>query len=351
MEHHVYFVDALHQGRRLDAFLVSHLPAHSRSHLKGLIESGLITVDGVPAKPSLHVRRGQRIEITIPPPPRAEIVPEALPLDVIFEDEQVLVVNKPPGLVVHPGAGRSGGTLANAVLARVPQMAGVGSALRPGIVHRLDKDTSGLLMVAKTPRAYRALQSQVAGRTISRIYIALVDGVLGRDEGTIDAPIGRHPHHRTRMAVVPRGRPAVTRYRVRERFAHHTLVEVQLVTGRTHQIRVHFAHLGYPVAGDPVYGRADEIRVHFAHLGYPVAGDPVYGRADDLGIGRQALHAFHLKFTHPTSSRTLEFEAPLPADLSAAIARARAEGLSSSRRKGTPQHRAGKRESRRSKRR
>src|SRR5712692_10118325 len=201
MEHHVYFVDALHQGRRLDAFLVSHLPAHSRSHLKGLIESGLITVDGVPAKPSLHVRRGQRIEITIPPPPRAEIVPEALPLDVIFEDEQVLVVNKPPGLVVHPGAGRSGGTLANAVLARVPQMAGVGSALRPGIVHRLDKDTSGLLMVAKTPRAYRALQSQVAGRTISRIYIALVDGVLGRDEGTIDAPIGRHPRAAGRHAL------------------------------------------------------------------------------------------------------------------------------------------------------
>lgn len=328
MEHHVYFVDTLHQGRRLDAFLVSHLPAHSRSHLKGLIESGLITVDGVPAKPSLHVRRGQRIEITIPPPPRAEIIPEALPLDVIFEDEQVLVVNKPPGLVVHPGAGRAGGTLANAVLARVPQMAGVGSTLRPGIVHRLDKDTSGLLMVAKTPRAYRALQSQVAGRTVSRTYIALVDGVLGRDEGTIDAPIGRHPHHRTRMAVVPRGRPAVTRYRVRERFAHHTLVEVQLVTGRTHQIRV-----------------------HFAHLGYPVAGDPVYGRADDLGIGRQALHAFRLKFTHPTSDRTLEFEAPLPADLSAGITRARAKGLSASQRKGTPQHRAVKRESRRSKRR
>ena len=326
MEHHVYFVDALFQGRRLDAFLVSHLPAHSRSRLKGLIESGHITVDGAPAKPALRVRRGQRIEITIPPPPPAEIAPEALPLDVIFEDDQLLVVNKPPGLVVHPGAGRRGGTLANAVLARVPQMAGVGSALRPGIVHRLDKDTSGLLMVAKSPRAYRALQSQVAARTVSRTYLALVDGVLARDEGTIDAPIGRHPHHRTRMAVVPRGRAAVTRYRVRERFTHHTLVEVQLVTGRTHQIRV-----------------------HFAHLGYPVAGDPVYGRADDLSIGRQALHAFRLKFTHPTSGRTLEFEAPIPGDLSAGIARARAEGLSASRRKGTPQHRAAERDSRKRK--
>ncbi len=327
MEHHVYFVDAPFQGRRLDAFLVSHLPAHSRSQLKGLIESGFITVDGALAKPALRVRRGQRIEITIPPPPPAEIVPEALPLDVIFEDDQLLVVNKPPGLVVHPGAGRPGGTLANAVLARVPQMAGVGGALRPGIVHRLDKDTSGLLMVAKTPGAFRALQSQVAARTVSRAYVALIDGVLARDEGTVDAPIGRHPHHRTRMAVVRRGRAAVTRYRVRERFAHHTLVEVQLVTGRTHQIRV-----------------------HFAHLGYPVAGDSVYGQADDLGIGRQALHAFRLKFTHPTSGRTLEFEAPLPADLSAAIARARAEGLSASRRKGTPQHRVAERDSRRRKR-
>lgn len=323
MEHHVYFVDGLFQGRRLDAFLVSHLPAHSRSQLKGLIEAGHITVDGAPAKPALRVRRGQRIEITIPPPPPAEIAPEALPLDVIFEDDQLLVVNKPPGLVVHPGAGRTGGTLANAVLARVPQMAGVGSALRPGIVHRLDKDTSGLLMVAKTPQAYRVLQSQVAARTVSRTYLALVDGVLARDEGTIDAPIGRHPHHRTHMAVVPRGRAAVTRYRVRERFAHHTLVEVQLVTGRTHQIRV-----------------------HFAHLGNPVAGDPVYGGADDLGIGRQALHAFRLKFTHPTSGRVVEFEAPLPADLTAGIARARAEGLPASQRKGTPQHRTARRESR-----
>jgi 23S rRNA pseudouridine1911/1915/1917 synthase len=323
MEHHVYFVDGLFQGRRLDAFLVTHLPAHSRSQLKGFIEAGLITVDGASAKPALRVRRGQRIEITIPPPPPAEIVPEAMPLDVVFEDEQLLVVNKPPGLVVHPGAGRTGGTLANAVLARVPHMAGVGSALRPGIVHRLDKDTSGLLMVAKTPQAYRVLQSQVAARTVSRTYLALVDGVLPRDEGTIDAPIGRHPHHRTRMAVVPRGRAAVTRYRVRERFADHTLVEVQLVTGRTHQIRV-----------------------HFAHLGYPVAGDPVYGRADDLGIGRQALHAFRLKFTHPTSGRSLQFEAPLPADLMAGLARARAEGLFASQRKGTPQHRTTQRKTR-----
>jgi 23S rRNA pseudouridine1911/1915/1917 synthase len=328
MEHHVYFVDATSEGRRLDAFLVAHLRAYSRSQLKGLIDSGHITVDGAPAKPALHVRRGQRIEVTISPPPPAGITPEALPLDVVFEDDQLLVINKPPGLVVHPGAGRPGGTLANAVLARVPQMAGVGSALRPGIVHRLDKDTSGLLMVAKTPLAYRDLQSQVAARTVSRTYLALLDGVLPRDEGTIDAPIGRHPTHRVRMAVVPRGRAAVTRYQVRERFARHTLVEVQLVTGRTHQIRV-----------------------HFAHLGYPVAGDPMYGRADDLRIGRQALHAFRLRFTHPVSRRVLEFEAPLPVDLSAGIERARAERLPPSRRQGSPKHQGQGRESRRSKRR
>lgn len=315
-EHHVYFVDALSTGRRLDAFLVAHLPAHSRSQLKALIDGGHITVDGAHAKPALRVRRGQRIEVTVPPPPPAGIAPEALTLDIIFEDEQVLVINKPPGLVVHPGAGRRGGTLANAVLARVPEIAHVGSALRPGIVHRLDKDTSGLLMVAKTPEAYRSLQSQVTARTVSRTYLALVCGQLPRDEGVIDAPIGRHPRHRTRMAVVPRGRAALTRYRVRERFARHTLVEVQLVTGRTHQIRV-----------------------HFAHLGHPVAGDPVYGRGEDLGIGRQALHAFKLRFAHPQSARELTFEAPIPADFRAAIERARAEGLPRARRRGTPQRR------------
>jgi 23S rRNA pseudouridine1911/1915/1917 synthase len=315
MEHHIYFVDAGHEGYRLDAFLVTHLPAHSRSQLQGFIESGHVMVDGTAAKPALRVRRGQRIEVTVPPPPPAGIAPEARPLDVIFEDDQLLVINKPPGLTVHPGAGRPGGTLANALLARVPEMAGVGSVLRPGIVHRLDKDTSGLLMVAKTPQAYRGLQSQVAARTVSRTYLALVHGVLPHDEGSIDAPIGRHPRHRTRMAVVPRGREAVTRYRVRQRFARYTLVEVQLVTGRTHQIRVHFAHLGHPVAGDPVYA----------------------GRPDDLAIGRQALHAFRLRFTHPTSGRELGFEAAPPADLVAGIERARAEGSPPGQRKGRPQ--------------
>ncbi len=311
-EHHVYFVDAAHEGSRLDAFLAAHLRAHSRSRIKALIEAGHVTVERAAARPALHVRRGQRIEVVVPPPPPAGVTPEAIPLDVVYEDDHLLVINKPPGLTVHPGAGRPSGTLVNAILARVPGLTGVGGAQRPGIVHRLDKDTSGLLVVAKTPQAYLALQSQVASRQVGRTYLALVSGALPHHEGTIDAPIGRHPRHRTRMAVVPRGREAITRYRVAERFARHTLVEVQLVTGRTHQIRVHFAHLGHPVAGDPVYA----------------------GRPDDLGVGRQALHAFRLRFTHPVSGREMAFEVPLPADLLAAVDRARAQGPAGDRRMG-----------------
>jgi len=200
----------------------------------------------------------------------------------------------------------------NAVLARVPGLAGVGSRQRPGIVHRLDKDTSGLLVVAKTPVAYASLSSQVARRTVNRTYLALVHGVLPHDERTITAPIGRHPRHRTRMAVVSRGREAITRYRVLERLARYTLVEAHLVTGRTHQIRVHFAHIGHPVAGDPVYA----------------------GRPDELGIGRQALHAHRLQFLHPASGKEMAFEAPPPADFTAAVERARAQGAAQDRRKG-----------------
>lgn len=305
-------MDAAHAATRLDAFLTAHLRAHSRSRIKALVEGGYVTVDGAPAKPALHVRRGQRIEVVVPPPPPAAVTPEAIPLDVVYEDAHLLVVNKPPGLTVHPGAGRSSGTLANAIVARVPNLAGVGGPQRPGIVHRLDKDTSGLMVVAKTPQAYHALQAQVAGRAVGRTYLALVNGVVPADEGVIAAPIGRHPRHRTRMAVVPRGRAAVTRYRVVERFARHTLVEAELVTGRTHQIRVHFAHLGHPVAGDPVYG----------------------GRPDELGVGRQALHAFRLRFAHPVSGAEMTFVTPPPQDVAAAVERARAQGMERGRRTG-----------------
>ncbi|HTE03711.1 MAG TPA: RluA family pseudouridine synthase [bacterium] len=311
-EHHIYYVDAAHEDVRLDTFLTAHLRAHSRSHIKALIETGHITVDGGTAKPALHLRRGQRVEVVVPPPPPATVAPEDISLPVVFEDEHLLVINKPPALTVHPGAGRPSGTLVNAVLARVPGLARVGSRQRPGIVHRLDKDTSGLLVVAKTPVAYASLSSQVARRTVNRTYLALVHGVLPHEERTITAPIGRHPRHRTRMAVVPRGREAITRYRVLERLARYTLVEAHLVTGRTHQIRVHFAHIGHPVAGDPVYA----------------------GRPDELGIGRQALHAHRLQFVHPASGKEMAFEAPPPADFAAAVERARAQGAAQDRRKG-----------------
>ena len=311
-EHHIYYVDAAHEDVRLDTFLTAHLRAHSRSHIKALIETGHITVDGGTAKPALQLRRGQRVEVVVPPPPPATVAPEDISLPVVFEDEHLLVINKPPALTVHPGAGRPSGTLVNAVLARVPGLARVGSRQRPGIVHRLDKDTTGLLVVAKTSVAYASLSSQVARRTVNRTYLALVHGVLPHEERTITAPIGRHPRHRTRMAVVPRGREAITRYRVLERLARYTLVEAHLVTGRTHQIRVHFAHIGHPVAGDPVYA----------------------GRPDELGIGRQALHAHRLQFVHPASGKEMAFEAPPPADFAAAVERARAQGAAQDRRKG-----------------
>lgn len=267
-------------------------------------------LDGAAAKPAAKVRRGQRVEITVPPREPVALTPQDIPLDVVHEDEALLVINKPAGLTVHPGAGRASGTLVNAIAARVPQVLTLGGGLRPGIVHRLDKDTSGLLVVAKTEGALRSLQEQVSARTVRRSYLALVHGIVPQGEGTVDAPISRHPRHRTRMAVVPRGRQAVTRYRVLERLPDATLVEASLVTGRTHQIRVHFAHLGHPIVGDPVYG----------------------GGKGDTGIGRQALHAFRLQFRHPVSGREIAFEAAPPPDFTDAVARARAGSAGANRR-------------------
>lgn len=302
--HHTYFVDAAHDDSRLDVFLTRHLPSLSRSRVQTLIESGHVTIDGRRCKPGEKVHRGQRMDVVIPPPPPTILAPEPIPLDIVYEDGELLVINKPAGMTVHPGAGRASGTLANAILARVPAVAGVGSATRPGIVHRLDKDTSGLIVVAKTPQALLSLQQQVAARTVSRSYRALVHGTVPHDAGTIKAPIGRDPRHRTKMAVLPTGREAVTTYRVLERFARYTLVEASLLTGRTHQIRVHFAHIGHPVVGDRTY-----------------AGH----RRDELGIGRQALHACRLRFRHPTSDDQMAFDAPVPADFRAALDQVRRE--------------------------
>jgi len=248
-------------------------------------------------RPAERLRAGDRIEVEIPPPRDVGLEPERIPLDVVYEDAELLVINKPAGLTVHPGAGRQTGTLVHAVLAHCPMLPGIGGEHRPGIVHRLDKDTSGLLVVAKTERALRHLQAQIQARRARRDYRALVHGRMSAPEGRIDAPVGRDPRHRTRMAVVPTGRTAVTHYRVAEAFDAATALDVRLETGRTHQIRVHCAYIGHPVVGDPVYGR----------------------RPNPWGLARQALHAHRLAFVHPVSGLPLSFTAPLPADMTAAL--------------------------------
>ena len=269
-------------------------------------------VDGRPRKPSFHLEAGHTVRVEVPPPASTALRPEPIPLDVVYEDDALLVVNKAAGLTVHPGPGHPSGTLVNAVLARVGDLQGVGGELRPGIVHRLDKDTSGLLVIAKSDAAHRSLASQLKARTMSRTYLALRPRPPARDAGTIRAAVGRHPVHRTRQAVTDRGRPAVTHYRVLERFAEATFVECRLETGRTHQIRVHLAHLGHPLLGDPVYGRA---------------------RA--AGLRRQALHAARLEFTHPHTGARVVCAAPLPEDLAGLLARLRAAPADP----GAPSHR------------
>lgn len=250
-----------------------------------------------PARSADRLRAGDRIVVEVPPPQAVGLAPERIPLDVVYEDAELLVINKPAGLTVHPGAGRPTGTLVHAILAHCPTLPGIGGERRPGIVHRLDKDTSGLLVVAKTERALRHLQAQIQSRGARRDYSALVHGRMTKLEGRIDAAVGRDPRHRTRMAVVASGRRAVTHYRVAEAFDAATALDVRLETGRTHQIRVHCAHIGHPVVGDPVYGR----------------------RPNPWGLARQALHAHRLAFVHPVSGLSLSFTAPLPADMATAL--------------------------------
>ncbi len=284
-------------GLRLDRWLAERLPELSRARLQALIGEGRVMVGGRPRKASYRVRGGEQVAVEIPPPAPQELSPEAVPLDLVFEDGEVLVVDKPSGMVVHPGAGQVRGTLAAAVLAHAPGTASVGGQRRPGIVHRLDKGTSGLLVVAKTARAYDSLTAQFAARTVSRRYLAVVRGRVAASEGLIDAPIGRHPHDRTRMAVRPagQGRRAVTRYRVLERFTRPeaTYLEARLETGRTHQIRVHLAAQGHPVAGDETYR--------------PRTVPPL-----DFEFSGLALHAVDLGFFHPATGERVTLTAPLP---------------------------------------
>ncbi len=292
-------------GQRLDQALARMFPDYSRSRLKAWLLDGSVLVDGAPWRPRDRVQGGETVVVTVQAAAAVRAEPEAMRLDVIYEDDDLLVINKPAGLVVHPGAGNARGTLLNGLLAHAPQLE---SLPRAGIVHRLDKDTSGLLLVAKSIPAHTALVRELAERSISRQYLAICSGVL-TGGGRIDAAIGRHPVDRTRMAVRENGRPAVTHYTVIARFRAHTYVNVVLETGRTHQIRVHFAWRGHPLVGDPVYG---------GRLALPA------GASDALrdalrSFRRQALHAARLELAHPLAGQALAFEVAPPADFLALL--------------------------------
>lgn len=278
-------------GARLDAFLAGKMEK-TRSSVQKLIEEENVRLNGAPAAKNARLREGDRVEATEPPPEVLDVKPQNIPLDIVYEDQDLLVVNKPKGMVVHPAAGNPDGTLVNALLFHCgDSLSGINGVIRPGIVHRIDKDTSGLLIVAKNDRAHQSLAEQIAVHSFTRIYNAVVYGIVKEEEGTVSAPIGRHPTDRKRMAVLSSGgREAVTHYRVLERFPGFTLVECRLETGRTHQIRVHMAHIGHPVAGDPVYGPKKCI----------------------TELQGQCLHARVIGFIHPATGEYLEFDSGLP---------------------------------------
>jgi 23S rRNA pseudouridine1911/1915/1917 synthase len=302
------------EADRLDRFLSERLEL-SRTRVQALIEGGHVEVDGHAARKSERVEEGGRVTVVVPPPAPVDIPAEDLPLSILFEDDDLLVVDKAAGMVVHPAPGHRTGTMVNALLFHVRDLSGVGGRLRPGIVHRLDRETSGLLVVAKSDRAHLALADALRARRVKRLYRAACWGHLAESPLTVDAPIGRDPRDRKRMAVVGDGRRAITRVRVRERWLRAELVDVALQTGRTHQIRVHMAHVGHPLVGDAVYGAGWE-----RGMGGP---DRAWARELARRTPRQFLHAAELAFDHPVTGRPLRFRAPLPPDLEAAAAWAR----------------------------
>ena len=278
-------------GERFDKYLDRVCPDLSRSRIQALISEGSVTLDGRPAKPSIRLKSGQTVVLEIPEAREGTLEPQLMPLNIVYEDGDLLVVDKPAGLTVHPGPGHPDGTLVNAVLAHCPDLQGIGGTVRPGIVHRLDKNTSGLMVVAKNDPTHRSLSEQLKARSFTKEYIALTHGSVTPAEAIIDAPIGRSNANRQRMAVAEGGRDAVTRYRVMRHFPAHTLVEVRPTTGRTHQIRVHFASIGYPLVGDSTYGKPNN------------------------KLNRHFLHASTLGFAHPSDGEYREFSAPLPLEL------------------------------------
>lgn len=279
-------------GVRIDKYLAEQLPDITRSYLQKLLKDGSVQMNGKPVKTSTKTAAGAVIELTIPDPEEPEILPEDIPLDILYEDSDVILINKPKDMVVHPAAGHYTGTLVNALMYHCKgDLSGINGVLRPGIVHRIDKDTTGVLIVCKNDKAHNALAEQLKEHSITRKYRAIVCGNLKEDEGTVDAPLGRHPQDRKKMAIVRTGgKRAVTHYRVLERFGNYTYIECQLETGRTHQIRVHMASLGHPLLGDEAYGRVKS----------------------PFKLEGQTLHAMVLGFIHPTTGEYMEFEAPLP---------------------------------------
>jgi 23S rRNA pseudouridine1911/1915/1917 synthase len=294
-----------HAGLRLDAFLASQLEDWSRARLQKLIENEDILVNGKVAKPSYKLREHDEIEVELPPPATTGFAPENIPIDVVYEDETLLVVNKPAGLVVHPAAGTPSGTLANALAYHFQKLPDGGTGVRPGIVHRLDRDTSGLLVVAKTESALENLSDQFRDRTVFKSYVALVHGRVQSNSGRIDQPIARDPSNRTRMAVVRGGRNALTLYRVRRTYDRFTLLDVELKTGRTHQIRVHLAWLKHPIVGDETYAAGRDNTIPDPQL-----------RIRICTLNRQFLHAEKLAFVHPVTKEIVRFESTIPPDLS-----------------------------------
>jgi 23S rRNA pseudouridine1911/1915/1917 synthase len=297
-----FMVSAQDKGERLDRF-VSRAASVTRMTAQRLISSGAVKVDGRQLNKNHLLRQGERVEITQIEPEACGPSPQDIPLSIVYQDPDLAVVNKPPGLVVHPGAGHDSGTLVNALLYALDDLSGIGGVIRPGIVHRLDRDTSGLMVVAKNDISHVRLQEMVKERSLKRFYYALVHGVPATRFGTIDAPIGRDAKDRKRMAVTAiAARPAVTNFEVERDFSTCALLKVELVTGRTHQIRVHLAHIGHPVVGDREYGLRGKLE-------------------KELGLERQFLHAFRLTFPHPAGGRELDFEVPLPEDLDRALKR------------------------------
>lgn len=302
-------VEPAEAGLRLDRYVTERAGAAgiSRTQVQEWIRAGRVTVNGRTSKPNAKTAPGDVVELRLPPPEPAGTEPEPIPLDIVYEDADLIVVNKPRGMVVHPAAGHPRGTLVNALLYHCKDLSGIGGVTRPGIVHRIDRDTSGLLVAAKNDLAHASLAEQLKAHAVERRYVALCHGTVPHDRGTIDAPIGRDERDRKKFTVTSRGgKRAVTRFRVLERFREHTLVELELETGRTHQIRVHMRYIGHPLVGDPVYGKRG---------------------ADSLGIAGQALHAGVLGFRHPRTGEWMTFRRPVPEDMARALERLRrAEG-------------------------